>query len=318
MNLTLDKRDYIAGDVIDEISVDSWLDYITIGEKQNWVYGDSVACVSFATLNTIECKLNYYLKHNLIPKHTLNWLTENCYLEEGEFNFSDKYIAKLSNTTSSGNSANNVLNTIVGTENKEAFGLIPESLWTFKMSDRANTASWEDYMSEIPQELIDLGKEFAKRIKLTYFRIQREDFSHYIKQSPIMTFVRSCQPENGVYYRCDRNINHAICMVDSEDFDIILDSYEKQPDKDGIEKYLRYYASDYNYYDYGFIFNIDFMDNFVKILKDENSSTVGFFLPATMPDTLKNLALIFGIEIDKLDTQEDWDKIIDGKFTLNK
>ena len=317
MNLTLDKRDYIAGDVIDDISVDSWLDYITLGERQYWVYGDSSACVSFATLNTIECKLNYYLKHNLIPKHTLNWLTENCYLEEGEFNFSDKYIAKLSNTTSSGNTANNVLNTIVGTETKEAFGLIPESLWTFDMYDRDDVASWEDYMLEIPQELIELGKEFARRVNLTYFRIQRDDFDYYINQSPIMTFTRSCSPQGGVYYICDRAVNHAACIVDLADFGILLDSYERDNTKLGIEKYIRYHAQDYNYYDYGFIFNITFMEEkFVKILKDEDSSAVGFFIPATMPETLKNLALAFGIVIDKLDTQEDWDKIINGTFKL--
>lgn len=316
MNLIPDKRDYIAGEIIDDICVDNWLDYITIGEKQNWVYGDSLSCVSFATLSAIECRLNYYLKNNLIPDETVKWLKDNGYLDTGEFNFSDRYIAKLSGTTTSGNTANNVLNTIVGTKSKTAFGLIPESKWTFAMDDRNNKATWEDYMSEIPQELIELGQEFAKRIKITYYRIQREDFAYYIKQSPIMTFVRPCRPDKGIYYQCDRPVNHAICIVDSEDYDVVLDSYEKNRDKQGIERYLRYYISDYNYHESGFIFNFEFMDNFVKILKDENSPTVGFFIPAISEDALKTLSLAFGRDISKLDTQEDWDKIIDGKFNL--
>lgn len=319
LNLILDKRDYIAGEIIDEICVDNWLDYITIGEKQNWVYDDSSACASFATENAIACKLNYYLKNNLIPEETVKWCKDNDYLVNDEFNFSDRYIAKLSQTTKEGNSANNVLNTIIGTKTKPAFGLIPESKWTFAMDDRNNKATWEDYMAEIPQELIELGQEFARRIKITYFRIKAEDFNHYIKQSPIMTFVRPCFPENGIYYKCDKKINHAICLVDSEDFTIALDSYLKDRTKTGIEQYLRYYSNDYNFYDYGFIFNFEFMnEHFVKILKDENSPTVAFLIPAISEDALKTLALAFGREISKLDTQEDWDNIIDGKFTLNK
>lgn len=311
MNLVPDKRDYIAGEIIDDICVDNWLDYITIGEKQNWVYGDSSGCVSFASLNAIESKLNYYLKEGFIPENTVKWFKDNGYLIGDEFNFSDRYIAKLAQTTIQGNSANQVLNTI------RKYGLIPESKWTFAMDDRNNKATWDDYMSEIPQELIDLGQEFLKRIKITYFRIQREDFAYYIKQSPIMTFVRPCSPENGIYYQCDRPVNHAICIVDSEDYDVVLDSYEKNRDKQGIERYLRYYISDYNYHESGFIFNFEFMaEHFVKILKDENSSTVGFFIPATSEDALKTLSLAFGIEIGKLDAQEDWDKIIDGKFNL--
>jgi len=310
-NLIPDKRDYIAGEIIDEICVDNWLDYITIGEKQNWVYGDSSACVSFATLNAIECKLNYYLKEDLIPQSVVKWCKDNGYIINDEFNFSDRHIAKLSNTSFAGNTANNVLNTV------RKFGLVPESKWTFAMDDRNNKASWEDYMAEIPQEVIDLGLEFIKRIKITYYRIQREDFDYYIKQSPIMTFVRPCSPDNGIYYICDKEVNHAVCLVDSEDFTIALDSYEKQKDKQGIERYLRYYSNDYNFHNYGFIFNFEFMeDKFVKVLKDENSPSVGFFLPAISEEALKNLSLIFGYNIDNLKTQADWDKIIDGTFKL--
>lgn len=55
----------------------------------------------------------------------------------------------------------------------------------------------------------------------------------------------------------------------------------------------------------------------VKIIKDENSSAVGIWLPALSPEALKSLCMNFGIEIPyKTDGSIDWQKWIDGKLTL--
>lgn len=58
-------------------------------------------------------------------------------------------------------------------------------------------------------------------------------------------------------------------------------------------------------------------NNFVKILKDANSSAVGFFIPAISEEVLKNLALVYNKPIATLpDGTTDWEKLIDGTFVL--
>lgn len=59
------------------------------------------------------------------------------------------------------------------------------------------------------------------------------------------------------------------------------------------------------------------MNNFVKIIKDANSASVGFWVPAISEDVLKNLALVYNKPIAlKEDGTTDWEKIIDGVLTL--
>jgi hypothetical protein len=59
------------------------------------------------------------------------------------------------------------------------------------------------------------------------------------------------------------------------------------------------------------------MNNFVKIIKDANSSAVGFWIPAISEDVLKNLALGFNKPIATLpDGTTDWEKIVEGTLTL--
>ena len=59
------------------------------------------------------------------------------------------------------------------------------------------------------------------------------------------------------------------------------------------------------------------MNNFVKIIKDKNSSAVGFWLPATSEDALTTLALGFNKTIEKKeDGTVDWEKIIEGTLEL--
>jgi len=57
----------------------------------------------------------------------------------------------------------------------------------------------------------------------------------------------------------------------------------------------------------------------VKVLKDRNSSAVGIWLPCTSPEALKSLMLNFGRgEIQMPTTQEEWDALIEGEFSLKK
>jgi len=55
----------------------------------------------------------------------------------------------------------------------------------------------------------------------------------------------------------------------------------------------------------------------VKIIKDENSSSVGIWIPALSEESLKSYCLNFGIEIPKLENGEiDWGNFINGTLKL--
>lgn len=54
------------------------------------------------------------------------------------------------------------------------------------------------------------------------------------------------------------------------------------------------------------------MNETIKVLKDKNSSAVGFWLPAISEDVAKSYALNFGIQIPMKDNVIDWDNFING------
>lgn len=66
--------------------------------------------------------------------------------------------------------------------------------------------------------------------------------------------------------------------------------------------------------------NQDPMDNeFVKIIKDENSSAVGFWIPMTSPEALKTMALAYNKEVHKKeDGSIDFEKSIEGTLNLKQ
>ena len=61
------------------------------------------------------------------------------------------------------------------------------------------------------------------------------------------------------------------------------------------------------------------MDNeFVKIIKDKNSKSTGFYLPCTSEEALKTMCLLYNKTLHKKDGEVDWEKLVEGEFTLNK
>ena len=67
--------------------------------------------------------------------------------------------------------------------------------------------------------------------------------------------------------------------------------------------------------------NTNNMNEAIKVLKDANSSAVGFWLPAISEDVMKSYALNFGIEVPMKHlnngiTEIDWDNFINGEITF--
>jgi len=209
------QTDWKAGEetgiTFEEVQKDAqWDNFLPTGERQKNNYFDLCACVSFSALNCIEILMNRMMEFKQFSSDNLIWLRENGYFDEnGKFNFSDRFTAKMSGTTKLGNYLGAVGDSIRND------GLIPESDWGFS----ADFKEWDSYYSEIPQELKDKGKEFVKRFLVKYEFVllgtpDLEKLKTHLKQSPLQLATATCSPWNTaeVIKGCGIATNHATVL----------------------------------------------------------------------------------------------------------
>ena len=66
INLGLTNADYVAGTLPYEVVCRDWKPYLPTGEKQSNRYFDTMACVTFSALNTLETQLNYQMANGTL------------------------------------------------------------------------------------------------------------------------------------------------------------------------------------------------------------------------------------------------------------
>lgn len=162
-----------------------WDSYIPSYEPQRNVYFDTMACVSFSALNCIETLL---------------------YRKYGEqTNFSDRALAKMSGTTTEGNSLWNVAETI------RKKGFLYESDWPFLgfLKDR------DGYYSDIHPELLAAAEANLKRYSISYEFVwdTPDKLVEALKFAPVqVAFHAYCPLQEGIHARCAGTGNHAVML----------------------------------------------------------------------------------------------------------
>lgn len=147
---------------VDRVLDGNWKEYLSIGEKQSPVF-ETMACVTFSGLNSLETQLNWMLRHNRMRDNAKKFLYDNGYIVDGKVNFSDRFTAIMSNTTKQGNWF-----TVVGDAIRECkaggYGLIPQSM----LPNEGKT--WEEYYdkTKITDAMLAMGKEFLKHFEIKY------------------------------------------------------------------------------------------------------------------------------------------------------
>jgi len=138
----------------------NWRDYLPKDEWQKKNGTETMSCVTFSALNSIEIQLNWMLRHNKISAKSKKFLLDNGYMEDGMVNLSDKFTAIKSNTMQNGNYMTAVANSL------RKDGAIPESMLEF-----GTPSSWDEYhdKNQIKPEMEEKGLKF-----LDYFSIQYE------------------------------------------------------------------------------------------------------------------------------------------------
>lgn len=160
--------DFIAGaetgiETVIRVPGGSWEKWLPAEERQNSVYFDTFACVSFSALNCVETFVNWMVAENKIGATGQQKLIELGLLDQrGRFNASDRYTAKMSGTGPNGNTLYNVANSV------RHDGILAEADWPYPVDQRQPVFVREDYYREIPAELQAKAKEVYKVIEIFY------------------------------------------------------------------------------------------------------------------------------------------------------
>jgi len=238
--------------IIDDITVNDWTPYLPENERQSRYNLDSMGCVSFSACNTLETLFNYYYINDLLSVEDRVWLKEKGYIVNGKINFSDRFIAKMSGTTENGNYFYIVGDTI------RKSGLVPESSWGWN-----EPFNWDQYYSEVSEEVVDLGLQFAERFKINYEFVSKNDLiSEALTHSPLQVGVYAWANENGEYvFPEGKSANHGV-----ENFKVwdIFDTY------DPFIKKLK------EGYHYGSVvkYKVTFNDKPMRFLKEKHSEHI--------------------------------------------
>jgi hypothetical protein len=185
-----------------------------------------MACVTFSALDCIETTLAKMGENDGIIKGVLEML--ELYDDNKDINCSDRYIAKLSGTTYSGNWFSRVGDAI------RDCGLLPEKYLDFPYKQRTPVFAWDDYYEEVSVENLSKGLMFNKFFETTYTRVSVNaiDIKEQLKYGAIQVSYSTRSPkEDGVYKNniAYHSPNHAIMIYKVEDDGTILglDHYER-------------------------------------------------------------------------------------------
>lgn len=173
-------------------------------EIQRGVYGDTMACVTFSALNCLETIAN---------------------LMGMPWNKSDRFTAKMSGTTKSGNYLRLVAESI------RKHGVVDEEVWPYPREQRRPVFDWDQYYAEIPSNVIGEGARWAWKELVQWEWVGVQDLREALVYGPIQVTVRAWPKpqENGLY--TDGGIkdrNHAVMLFNATDeYYEIFDHYEK-------------------------------------------------------------------------------------------
>lgn len=205
--------DYIAGAISainyrERITDGQWVSHRPSVELQHSVYFDTMACVSFSAANSIEIQVNWLIKTGQVSVGDMQRLHELGFIDEnGHFNCSDRFIAKMSGTTRQGNWMNVVWETI------RKYGLLPEKDWPYPREQRTPVFDWDDYYKEIPQDLKDKALKILDILQFAYEWIGTDEASikKHLKQAPIQIAAKVCSPWNttNIIQSCGVGSQHA-------------------------------------------------------------------------------------------------------------
>lgn len=296
------NTDFVAGEVsgiqYEPITDGNWTKHLPSNERQSFRFVDTMACVSYSTLNVIETQLNYYIDKGKLNFETLSFLDDNGFLIDGKIECSDRYLAKMSGTTKKGNSLQKVCDTL------RHRGILAEGDWMWN-----DDFKWDDYYSEIPQDLQAKALRFYDYFEVQYewvsagLPVTIEQLKKHLKQAPLQIASSTCGGNwnETVVKKCDLSVNHATMVYNVGNYINDFDSYPRFNKLLSLDYYIPYVMKI-------IIKPKNPMKSNAKLIKNGQEVIVG--LPCTNEEALIDKTMNVGIQLPFTPAGKvDWPKI---------
>lgn len=156
------KDDFLGGTIPYEVRLESgdWTPYLPPEEWQKNKVIDTMACVTFSALNSVE--------------------TQYKFLMGKDRNFSDRFTARMSGTTTDGNWLFRVADSM------RRDGLVEENDWPFPQN-----YTWDEYYATPPIEIVNKARTFLNDFVIQYewVDVTRESLEKHLKHAPIQVTI---------------------------------------------------------------------------------------------------------------------------------
>ena len=188
--------------------------------------------------------------------------------------FSERALAKLSDTQPWGNSLQNVVNAL------NQYGVLLDEDWdALTYSDKYEDIDWAEYYAPIPEAVL----KRAYRVKASFSKLSPLQATTALKEAPLWTIVKTSSGRL-----------HCVTQISDTQF---YDSYEVR-----IKNFSDGYPIQSQY---KLTIKMTNMPNSVFV-KKAGTGEFGFYLPALSEDALKDKAMNLGINILKPDGTIDY------------
>lgn len=160
------ETDYLGGTLPYEVRNPSgdWRSFLPAEERQYSNAADSMACVTFSHTSSLEIQARY--------------------MTGREYNWSDRFLAKLSGTTRQGNWLYKVADAV------RQYGLVNEQSWP-----QPQNFSWDNFYSDIPAEVLARGKaEFPFAEAYEWISTNKANLLYHLKHAPIQITIPGTYP----------------------------------------------------------------------------------------------------------------------------
>lgn len=199
-----DPRDYVLGVNSplsgEEINTSGdWIAWKPSDEKQSDFSFDTMSCTTFSGTSDLETLFNFYLDKGMLSDEQIKFAKDNGYIENGKFNFSDRFSAIVNGTMPNGNYFPNVWDSF------RKDGVIPEKDLPFSGKNQA------EYLDKklVTQAMRDKAQKFlevmiekdATGYKLNYEWVPVTtgiELSNALKQAPIQVAVTAENPRHAI------------------------------------------------------------------------------------------------------------------------
>jgi hypothetical protein len=171
----------------------NWKDYLPGPERQKGRKVETMACVTYSALNSVETQIRWMIAAGMISNKLIEQMTALGYFDANcNLNFSDRFTAKMSGTGKSGNYLTAVWDSI------RNHGLVPEKDWPGDVDN----FTWDEYYKEIPQAIKDKAQKAREIFEVKYEFVwengngDKKIHSH-LAQAPLQLAAPVCKPWAG-------------------------------------------------------------------------------------------------------------------------